>query len=94
MKSFAKSVDLPRTDKIKDPEIKAVFDKILEVIDTMNRLLYGNIGAALIDITGTGTYYLGDPNTDGSWRITVDGNDLHSDRRESGVWVTKGGFLA
>jgi len=94
MKSFAKSLNLPTTDKIQDPEIKSVIDKHNEILDEMNRLLYGNISAALIDITGSGTYYLGDPDTDGSWRITVDGNDLHSDRRESGVWVTKGGFLA
>jgi hypothetical protein len=33
--------------------------------------------------------YLGDPNTDGSWRIIQSGNNLAFERRESGVWVEK-----
>jgi len=38
---------------------------------------------------GDDAFYLGDPNTDGSWRIRRDGNDLSFERRESGVWVFK-----
>lgn len=40
------------------------------------------------------TVNLGDPNTDGSWRFTVSGNNLLVERRESGVWVEKSAFLA
>ncbi len=45
-----------------------------------------------LDYIGTGnasTLYLGDPNTDGSWRVTVSGSNLNFERRESGVWVEK-----
>jgi len=41
-------------------------------------------------IAGSANYfYLGDPTTDGSWRIGRSGNNLVSERRESGTWVTK-----
>lgn len=42
-----------------------------------------------IETTSTGAFYMGDQNTDGSWRIVRSGNDLVMERRESGVWVTK-----
>ena len=38
---------------------------------------------------GDDAFYFGDPDTDGSWRIKRDGNDLSFERRESGVWVFK-----
>ena len=41
-----------------------------------------------------GTFYLGDPETDGSWRFTVSGDNLVVERRESGIWVEKSAFLA
>lgn len=34
-------------------------------------------------------YYLGDRNSDGSWRIRRDGDDLVMEQRESGIWETK-----
>lgn len=37
-------------------------------------------------------FYFGDQNTEGSWRIVVNGNDLNAERLESGSWVFKGGF--
>ncbi len=38
--------------------------------------------------------YFGGKTTDGSWRFIKSGNDLNAERRESGVWVDKGGFTA
>ena len=43
---------------------------------------------------GDNPIYLGDPNTDGSWRFYVVGTDLLAQRRESSVWVTKGAYNA
>jgi hypothetical protein len=40
------------------------------------------------------TRYFGDSTTDGSWRITVNGTGLDFERRESGIWVKKGGVTA
>jgi hypothetical protein len=34
--------------------------------------------------------YLGDPLTNGTWRIVRDGNDLSYQRLEASVWVEKG----
>lgn len=34
-------------------------------------------------------YYIGDPNTDDSWRMIIVGTDLAFQRRELGVWNTK-----
>jgi hypothetical protein len=38
------------------------------------------------------TVYFGDPNTDGSWRITFDGTDLLIQYRDSGTWQTEARF--
>lgn len=38
-------------------------------------------------------YIKGDESTDGSWRMIVVDNDLEAQRRESGVWVSKGAFV-
>jgi hypothetical protein len=40
------------------------------------------------------TVYLGNPKTNGTWRVARSGNDLHFDRLESGTWVNKGSFTA
>ena len=40
-------------------------------------------------LSATGAIYLGDKNTDGTWRIIRDGNDLAFQRREAGAWVEK-----
>lgn len=58
-----------------------------------------NFATGTFDYVGTtvganGTIYIGDPNTNGSWRFTVIGNNLIVERRESGVWVEKSAFLA
>lgn len=49
----------------------------------------GNVSGSDFILSATGALYFGDPNTDGSWRITRSGNDLVFQRRESGSWVTK-----
>ncbi len=38
--------------------------------------------------------YIGDPEVDGSWRLIINGTELDAEKRESGVWVAKGGFTA
>lgn len=45
-----------------------------------------------IEIVSTGAVLLGDPTTDGSWRMVRSGNNLQVERRESGAWVAKGVF--
>ena len=40
------------------------------------------------------TLYFGDSDTNGSWKLEVDGNDLKAYRRESATWIEKGGFFA
>lgn len=42
----------------------------------------------------SGIFYLGPATVNGSWRFRVSGNDLLVERRESGVWVEKGSYLA
>jgi hypothetical protein len=42
-----------------------------------------------VEIPTANAFYLGDPTTDGTWRIIRSGNDLLSQRRESGSYVTK-----
>lgn len=47
-----------------------------------------------VEIGSANAFFMGDPTTDGSWRITRSGNDLVMQRRESGSWVTKSTIAA
>jgi len=42
-----------------------------------------------INLGETGVFYFGDKDTDGTWKIIRSGNNLITQRRESGAWVTK-----
>ena len=58
---------------------------------------YGGKGVEVsgnIKIGSSDYFYLGDANTDGSWRFHRSGNNLRFERRECGVWNDKGGFNA
>lgn len=46
-----------------------------------------------VDVGNTEAFYMGDPNTNGSWRIIRSGNNLNFERREGGVWVAKTAIL-
>jgi len=43
-----------------------------------------------VEISVTGSYYFGNPNTDGSWRSQVANNRIEFQKRVGGVWVTQG----
>lgn len=46
-----------------------------------------------MDVTGVdSTFYFGDENTDGSWRLIIVGNDLVIQKREAGTWTEKSAF--
>jgi hypothetical protein len=54
----------------------------------------GDLTASTVtsDSTVTDALYIGDPLTNGSWRMVAVGNNLSVQRRESGSWVTKGNY--
>lgn len=47
------------------------------------------ISAAAAGTIASGIVYLGDPSTDGTWRLRVDAGILMIEVRESAAWVTK-----
>jgi hypothetical protein len=47
-----------------------------------------------IEIGSSDYFYLGDPNTNGSWRFHRYGDNLRFERRENTSWIDKGGFNA
>jgi methylaspartate ammonia-lyase len=47
------------------------------------------LSAASVGTVATGIIYLGDPSTDGTWRLNVDSGKLKVEVRVSGSWVTK-----
>jgi len=51
--------------------------------------LLSEASGADIQITNDAIVYIGDKNTNGSWRYRINGIDLVYERREVGVWVTK-----
>jgi len=48
----------------------------------------------LVEDTIAGVVYLGDKETDGSWKLLVSGTTLLVQRLESSAWVTKWTFTA
>lgn len=38
---------------------------------------------------GDSATYIGNPDADGSWRLSISGSDLVIQRRIAGVWTTK-----
>ncbi|MBN1483780.1 MAG: hypothetical protein JXA37_03585 [Chloroflexia bacterium] len=57
--------------------------------DAGGHLQLEELGSGHVEIASGGAYYLGDPDTDGSWRIIRSGTDLAIERREGGTWVAK-----
>jgi len=47
----------------------------------------------VVNLPSDGIVYFGDSVTNGSWRIVRSGDDFDFQRREAGVWVSKGSFL-
>jgi hypothetical protein len=58
----------------------------IEMLSLDNHILSINHS---IEVKDTGAYYLGDKDTDSSWRFIRSGDNLLVQRRESGLWVTK-----
>lgn len=48
--------------------------------------------AGSVEVTSTDWYYLGDPTTDGTWRMGIETGDFVVQKRVSGTWETKGSF--
>lgn len=80
------------------------FDVVLSAVPSVsgygiNWLLIENAVAATefeeitvngdVNASDTSAFYMGDENTDGTWRIIRSGNNLEFQRRESSSWVTK-----
>ena len=83
---IAAQVDVDWDDPRNGAEVSAY------VVSVMNA---GSLGEALradpdgLTIPIGAAFYFGDKNTNGSWRIRVNGNDLVRERREAGVWIEK-----
>ena len=45
-----------------------------------------------VEIGSSNAFYIGDPTTDGSWRMILDSGNFVVQKRESSSWVTKGTF--
>lgn len=66
------------------------------IIDSSGNVGFGTSSpSSVVDVAGnveigsSNYFYMGDPTTDGSWRIGRNGDNLVMERRESGSWVTK-----
>ena len=58
------------------------------------RSFYSRIGGdtndAVFNSVTANVFYIGDAETDGSWRLIISGDNLNFERRESSAWVRKG----
>ncbi len=85
-----KSLKLPRPRDLKSNKLKDIQDwlqKYIDEHDKQYRLLVQDI--TTIQVEADNFIYFGGKDTDGSWRQGRDGNNFVTQRRESGVWVTK-----
>lgn len=84
------SLNLPSAKTLQSNSKEAIQDwarKLVLELDKQYRLLYQDINVPQIDADKFITF--GGKDTDGSWRIGRSGDNLITQRRESGVWVTK-----
>lgn len=49
--------------------------------------LLSESSGADIQVTSDATFYIGDKNTDGSWRYKISGADLVYEKRVAGIWI-------
>ncbi len=83
----------PDTNPIKDGAVKGPVDETLRGIQESNKNIFDDLNNIAKQLPqDTGVVYFGDPNTNGTWRIIVDGNNLAVQRLESAVWVEKSAF--
>lgn len=83
-----RSVITPRLDEVKDPIVAQILNDFAKVISDVARNSYDDFTQLALQVV-VDTVYLGDINTDGSWRFIKSGNNLSIQRRESGIWVEK-----
>lgn len=84
------SLNLPRARDLKSNKLKDIQDfleKQQGEIDRQYRLMFQDI--LTLQVPADRFIYWGGKDTDGSWRIGRDGDNLITQRLESGVWVTK-----
>jgi len=86
-----KTLEVPNLDRVSD--IKS----IKEWLRQFTRILRENYEMTQADIIVLGSgdiAYLGDSETNGSWRLNKTSTQLLVQRRESGTWETKWAFDA
>ena len=90
-----KTIGLPLSKDLEAVDLEAIrhmFELYKTALDNMYRFLMSDITTVEINETdedGSVWLYIGDKDTDGSWRIGIVDPDLNKERRESGVWVPK-----
>lgn len=56
------------------------------------KMTVANLRTELLKAGSTAAFYFGDPDTDGTWRISRSGNNLIFERRVGGSYVQRGGI--
>lgn len=83
----------PDTKTIADLKAKGVLDETLRGIQEGNKNIFDDLKNISNQLPQeSGALYFGDPTTDGTWRIIVDGVNLSVQLRTSGAWVEKTAF--
>lgn len=85
-----KTLRLPRPRDLKSNKKEDIQDHLrllYEELDKAWRLLWQDV--AVIQIDDDGWLYFGGKDTNGTWRIGRSGDNLITERRESGAYVTK-----
>ncbi len=67
-----------------------VFSQIVRQITESNKNIFDDLKN--LDSRSNGVVYFGDPNTNGTWRITISGANLAVQLLTGGVWVEKALF--
>ena len=71
-----------------------IYDDFNGSISNVNVAADAAISITKISIGSSDVVYFGSATVDGSWKMYRSGNDLLFARRESSVWVDKGGYIA
>ena len=68
---------------------RALQDFVVTILGILNGNLDSDNVPGVAGVSTANVAYIGDSNTDGSWRFIITGNDLVVSRRESNVWTEK-----
>jgi hypothetical protein len=90
----ARQIALPPVPDKLPQEVREYAEKLHDSIKKHLRQIYDSLVTTDLELASDAAIYLGNFDTNGSWRFVRSGNDLVIQRLEAGTWTTKSTIAA